>query len=60
MPSVMPILKIFVGCVVLMEAMFPCFKLKPDACSLAIIILLLRLPQLHKTLILRKLWFEFL
>ena len=50
----------FVAYVVLMEAMFLCFNLKPDDCNLATTILLLKLSQLHKTLILGKLWLEFL
>ena len=46
----------FVAYVVLMEAMFPYFNLKPDDCNLATTILVLKLSQLHKTLILRMLW----
>ena len=34
------IYRIFVACVVLMEAIFPCFNLKPDDCNLATTILL--------------------
>ena len=52
--------KIFVTCVILMEAMFQCFNLKPDDCNLATTILVLKISQLHKTLILGKLWLEFL
>ena len=50
----------FVTYAVLMEAMFPCSNLKPDDCNLAATILALKLSQLHKTLILEKLWLEFL
>ena len=52
--------KIFVTCVILMEAMFQCFNLKPDDYNLATTILVLKISQLHKTLILGKLWLEFL
>ena len=52
--------RIFAVCVVLVEAMFPCFNVKPDDCNLATTILLLKISQLHKTLILGKLWLEFL
>ena len=51
---------ILATCVVLMEAMFPCFNLKPDEVKLVTTILLLILSQLHKTLILGKLRLEFL
>ena len=51
--------RIFVACAVLMEAMFPRFNLKPDDCNLATPILVLKLSQLHETLILVKLWLEF-
>ena len=51
---------IFVACVVLMEAIFPCFNLKPDDCNLATTILVHKLSQLHKTLILGSFWLEFL
>ena len=47
--------KIFVVCVVLMEAIFPCFNLNPDDCNLATTILVHKLSQLYKTLILRRL-----
>ena len=50
----------FMTCVVLMVAMFPCFNFKPDDCDLATTILLIKLSQLHKTLILGKFWLEFL
>ena len=46
--------------VVSMEALFPCFNLKPNDCNLTAMILLLKLSQLHKTFILGKLWLEFL
>ena len=52
--------RIFVACAVLIEAMFLCFKVKPDDCNLATTILLLKLSQLHKKLILGKLWLGFL
>ena len=51
---------ILVACVILMEAMFPCFNLKPDDCNLTITILVHKLSQLHKTLILGRLWLVFL
>ena len=51
---------VFVACVVLMETIFSCFNLKTDDCNLATTTLLLKLSQLHKTLILGKLWLEFL
>ena len=51
---------IFVTCVVLVEAMFPCFNLKPVDCNLATTMLLLKLCRLHKILLLGKLWLEFL
>ena len=51
---------ITVACLVLMEAMFPCFNLKPDNCNMATTILVLKSSQLHKTPILGKLWLEFL
>ena len=47
--------KIFVTCVVLMEAIFPCFNLKPDDCNLATAILGHKFSQSHKTLILGRL-----
>ena len=47
---------VFVACVVLMEGMFLCFNLKPDDCNLATTILLHKLSQLHKTLMLGRLW----
>ena len=50
--------RIFVACAVLMEAMLPCFNLKPDDCNLASPNLVLKLSRLHKTLILVKLWLE--
>ena len=40
--------------------MFPCFNLKPDDCNLATAILVQELSHIHKTLILGKLWLEFL
>ena len=40
--------RFFVACVVLMEAIFPCFNLKPDDCNLATKILVHKLSQLHK------------
>ena len=43
-------------CVVLMEAIFPCFNFKPDDCNLATTILVHKLSQLNKTLVLGKLW----
>ena len=52
--------RIFVVCVVLMEAMFQCFNVKLDDCNLATAILLLKLSQLHETFILGKFWLEFL
>ena len=51
---------IIVACLVLMEAMFPCFNLKQDDCNMATTILVLKSSQLHKTPILGKLWLEFL
>ena len=51
--------RILMACVVLMEAIFPCFNFKPDHCSLAIAILGHKHSQLNKTLILEKLWSEF-
>ena len=50
----------FVVCVLLMEAILSCFNLTPDDYNLAAIILVYKLSQLHKTLILGKLWLEFL
>ena len=52
--------RIFVARVVLMEAMFQCFYLKPGDCNLATTILEHKLSQLHKTLILGRFWLEFL
>ena len=52
--------RIFVVCVVLIEAMFPCFNLKPDDCNLGTTILVVKLSHLHKILILGQLWLEFL
>ena len=46
--------QIFVASVVLTEADFPCFNLKPDDCDLATTILVHKLSQLHKTLILGR------
>ena len=40
--------RIFVACVVLMEAIFPCFNLRPDDCNLASTILVHKLSQLYK------------
>ena len=37
----------FVACVVSMEAIFPCFNLKPDDCNLATTILVHKLSQLY-------------
>ena len=48
-----------VTCVVLMEAIFPCFNLNPNDWNLATTILVHKLSQLHKTLILGRLWLEF-
>ena len=42
--------RIFVACVVLMEAMLPCFNLKSDDCNLATTILLLKLLNYIKYL----------
>ena len=52
--------RIFVTYVVLMEAISSCFNLKPDGFNLATTILIMKLSQLHETLILEKLWLEFL
>ena len=52
--------RIFVACVVLVEAISPCFSLKPDDCNLATTILVPKISQLHKKLVLGKLWVEFL
>ena len=46
---------IFVACVVLMEATFLCFNLKPDDSNLATMILVHSLSQLRETLVLGKL-----
>ena len=46
--------------VVLMDAVSSCFNLKPDGFNLATTILVMKLSQLHETLILGKLWLEFL
>ena len=43
--------RIFAVCLVLMEAIFLCFNLKPDDYNLATTILVHKLSQLHKTLI---------
>ena len=51
--------KIFVACVVLMEEIFLCFNLKPNDCNLSTTILVHKLSQLHKALILGRLWLEF-
>ena len=51
--------RMFLPCVVLMEAIFPCFNLRPDNCNLATPILVLKLSQLQKTLILGRLWLVF-
>ena len=45
---------IFLSCVV------PSFNLKPDDCNLATTILVYKVSQLHKTLILGRLWLVFL
>ena len=50
--------RIFVPCVVLMEAIFPCFNLKHDGCNLATAILH-KVSQLHKTLILEGIGWNF-
>ena len=47
--------KICVEYVVLMEMIFPCFNLIPDAYNLAATILVHKLSQLHETLILGRL-----
>ena len=52
--------RIFVAGVVLMEAIFPCFNFQPDDCNLVTTILVQKLSQLHKTLILGNLWLVFL
>ena len=52
--------KIFVACVVLMEAIFPCFSLKPDESNQVTTILVHKLSQLHKTFILGSHWLELL
>ena len=52
--------RIIVARVVLMEAILPCFNLKPDDCNFSTTILIHKLPQLRKTLLLEKLWLEFL
>ena len=52
--------RLFVAFVVLMEAMFLCFNLKPDDCNLDTTILVHRLSQLDKVLILGQLWLAFL
>ena len=49
----------FVVSVLLMEAIFPCFNLKTDDCNLAAMILVYKFSQLHKTLMLGKLWLGF-
>ena len=46
--------RIFAACIILMGAIFPCVNLKPDDCKLATKILVHKLSQLHKTLILGK------
>ena len=51
--------RIYVAGLVLMEAMFLCFNLKPDDCKVATMILLLKFFKSHKTLILGKLWLDF-
>ena len=43
-----------------MEAIFPCFNLKPDDCHLATTLLVHKLSHLHKTLMLITLWLKFL
>ena len=52
--------RLFVACVVLMEAMFPCFNLKSDDCNLDTTILVHKLSELDKVLILGQLWLAFL
>ena len=52
--------RIFAVCVVLMKAIFPYFNLKLHECNLISKILSHKISQLHKTLILGKLWLEFL
>ena len=49
----------FVACTVLMEAIFPCFNIKPDDWNLATSLLVQKLSHLHKTLIVRMLWLKF-
>ena len=52
--------RIFVACAVLMEVIFACVNLEPDDCNLATTNLVHKLSQLHKTLILGRLWLVFL
>ena len=52
--------KILVAFVAVAAMFFHVFNLKPDNCNLATTNLLLKLSQLLKTLILGKLWLEFL
>ena len=49
----------FVACIVLMEAIFPCFNIKPDNWNLATSLLVYKLSHLHKTFIVRTLWLKF-
>ena len=50
----------FVVRVVLMEAIFPCINLKHDDWNVFTTILVHKLSQLHKTLIMGRLWLVFL
>ena len=52
------IYRIFLACAGLMEAIFLCFNYKSEDYNLATTILIHKLSQLHKTLILEKLWLE--
>ena len=49
----------FVACAVLMEAIFQCFNLKPGDFNLASTILVHKLLQLHKALILESFSWNF-
>ena len=52
--------RIFVACVVLMEAILPCLNLRPNGCNLATPILVQKRSQLHKTLTLGRFQLVFL
>ena len=52
--------KTFAACVDLIEAKFPCFNLKPYGCNLATTIFIHKVSQLHKAIILGRLWLAFL